>query len=181
MVGRFLPTPGSRRPTVATLVRRSESSVAVRIVCLTLFRIHLFFIHPFSHLRYRMGVEQRLRMELPESARGGIRVMADEADSTARIAAAIADYLVRHPDAADSVEGIRRWWLLEALAGATAQTVQAALDHLVASGSVRRVAVSGGAVLYANAVRGDSAASSVAAAEPSNRRRTARQRTTKRS
>jgi hypothetical protein len=47
------------------------------------------------------------------------------------IAAEIASYLARHPDAADSSEGIHRWWLTEAAAQARPQQVQEACDRLV--------------------------------------------------
>ena len=47
-------------------------------------------------------------------------------------------YLDEHPDAADTVDGIRQWWLLGGADRSTAD-VQAALDLLVDRGLVARV------------------------------------------
>jgi hypothetical protein len=54
-------------------------------------------------------------------------------DVVSTVAASLHDYVTRHPDAADSIEGIRRWWLPPGLVASTAE-VQAALDRLVAAG-----------------------------------------------
>ena len=53
------------------------------------------------------------------------------------IAASLRDYITRHPDAADSIEGIRRWWLPQSLVASSAE-VQSALDELVAAGVLNR-------------------------------------------
>jgi len=53
------------------------------------------------------------------------------------IAASLHDYIARHPNAADSIEGIRRWWLPSSVV-ASAFDVQIALDRLVAAGVLSR-------------------------------------------
>lgn len=63
------------------------------------------------------------------------------------VAASLHDYIARHPDAADSIEGIRRWWLPPSVVASTAD-VQAALDSLVAAGLLSRRALPGRGTLY---------------------------------
>jgi len=63
------------------------------------------------------------------------------------VAASLHDYIARHPDAADSIEGIRRWWLPSRVA-ASAADVQAALDCLVLAGVLSRRALPDRGMLY---------------------------------
>jgi len=65
------------------------------------------------------------------------------------IAHTIRRYLEVNPDAADSAEGIRRWWLPPALAEESPGTVEEALDRLVAAGVITRRPLPDGRVLYA--------------------------------
>lgn len=46
-----------------------------------------------------------------------------------RILEAIEQYLVKHPEAADSVEGIARWWISEMGVEASEEEVTDALEH----------------------------------------------------
>jgi hypothetical protein len=46
----------------------------------------------------------------------------------------ILQYLVEHPEAKDTVQGIQRWWLSSARVERGEDEVQAALDSLVAKG-----------------------------------------------
>ncbi|MCU0968211.1 MAG: hypothetical protein MUF03_05185 [Rubrivivax sp.] len=55
------------------------------------------------------------------------------------VAEAIRDYLARHPNAADTVEGIQRWWLLGALGEVPPALVEQALERLEGDGAVRRI------------------------------------------
>lgn len=64
------------------------------------------------------------------------------------IAYAIRDYLAAHPDGADSVEGVARWWLPALRVVATVEATEAALELLVRQGVVRRQRLSDGGVLY---------------------------------
>jgi hypothetical protein len=64
----------------------------------------------------------------------------------------ILDYLGEHPDAADTVDGIRQWWLLGSAARSTAD-VQAALDALVARGLLARSEQPGIQAVYRRAPR----------------------------
>jgi hypothetical protein len=83
------------------------------------------------------------------SARVRRPAMAVDEDLVRSIAEAIENYLRSHPDAADSSEGIHRWWLPERLTQAQPESVVAALERLISTGVVRRNEVGGGgAVLY---------------------------------
>jgi hypothetical protein len=67
------------------------------------------------------------------------------------IADEIARYLTDHPDAADSLDGIRRWWLPRVrLEEATAQ-LEAALEELLRRGVVVRQVLADGTTLYRRA------------------------------
>jgi len=71
-----------------------------------------------------------------------------EGDDVVRIvAASLHEYVARHPEAADSIEGIRRWWLPPSVV-ASAADVQAALDRLVAAGVLSRRPLPDRSTLY---------------------------------
>lgn len=70
-------------------------------------------------------------------------------DSVQMIAETIEAYLDLNPDAADSAEGIRRWWLPPGLAEEAPATVEDALAQLVTAGVIRRQPLPDGRVLYA--------------------------------
>jgi hypothetical protein len=59
----------------------------------------------------------------------------------------IQQYLTDHPDAADTSEGIRAWWLT----GVSTAVVEAALALLVDRGIVRRQEVPGASPVYSRA------------------------------
>lgn len=62
---------------------------------------------------------------------------------------AIVGYLARHSSAADTVEGIRDWWLKDVVPKPTIDELQIALDALVADGKIRRTTLIDGTTLYA--------------------------------
>ena len=64
------------------------------------------------------------------------------------LAREIARYLAEHPAAADSAEGIRRWWLLRQRFEEAAAQVQRALERLEEAGQVRRQVLPDGTVIY---------------------------------
>lgn len=58
-------------------------------------------------------------------------------------------YLAKHPAAADSIEGVRRWWVVrQRFDEATAQ-VQLALDRLEAAGQIGKQVLPDGTAIYA--------------------------------
>ena len=61
----------------------------------------------------------------------------------------IQQYLADHPDAADTSDGIRAWWLI----GVPTAVVEAALADLVNRGLVRRQEVPGASPVYSRAPR----------------------------
>ena len=57
-------------------------------------------------------------------------------------------YLLLHPDAVDTMEGIMKWWLSEAVASTGRENVKYALDALVSSGWLTERVRSTSATLY---------------------------------
>lgn len=55
---------------------------------------------------------------------------------TSQIGCEILSYLVEHPDAMDTLEGIVRWWLMEQNIRRQTATIRKALDELIESGLV---------------------------------------------
>ncbi len=68
-------------------------------------------------------------------------------DVVSIVAASLHEYVTRHPDAADSIEGIRRWWLPPNVVASVAD-VQAALDRLVDAGVLSRRPLPDRSTLY---------------------------------
>lgn len=71
-------------------------------------------------------------------------------DPTRALADEVQGYLHRHPEAADTAEGIQRWWLADGSAHALAE-VERALDRLVREGVLSRRLLPDGRLLYAAA------------------------------
>lgn len=57
-------------------------------------------------------------------------------DNTSQMGYQILSYLLEHPDAMDTLEGIVRWWLMEQNIRNQTARVRKALDDLVKSGFV---------------------------------------------
>lgn len=76
---------------------------------------------------------------------------ADDEGAVASIAAAIRGYFATHPLAADSAEGIQRWWLLPLLREEPLPLVKLALERLAEEGVTRRMVLEDGRVIYAHA------------------------------
>jgi hypothetical protein len=68
------------------------------------------------------------------------------------LAVEILDYLASHPLAADSAEGVARWWLGPARASVTQEQVDRALELLVLRGRMRHLTLTDGTVLYSPAL-----------------------------
>jgi hypothetical protein len=67
-----------------------------------------------------------------------LRIVADE----------IANYLDEHPDAADTEEGIQRWWLSPACGTPSLETVRLALEELERRGVITKTTVIGGRLVH---------------------------------
>ena len=63
------------------------------------------------------------------------------------IVCAVLEYLALHPHAADSAEGVARWWLVPRITAAQSD-VEQVLDRLVDEGRLRRVRLADGTTLY---------------------------------
>jgi len=78
--------------------------------------------------------------------------MPDERDANlASLARQILDYLESHPRAADSREGIARWWLADTSRGSGPEELQQVLDDLVDRGLVQRRQAAGSEAVYSRA------------------------------
>jgi hypothetical protein len=77
-------------------------------------------------------------------------VSPSEDELVRQVARAIEEYLLTHPDAADSAKGIMEWWLPPHLHHATLERVVAALQLLAAKGKVTRTAPTLGEPTYSN-------------------------------
>ena len=64
------------------------------------------------------------------------------------LARAILEYLLIHPHAADSVEGVARWWLGERGVASTLPEVELAVSHLVEIRALRKERLADGTTLY---------------------------------
>ena len=60
----------------------------------------------------------------------------------------VLDYVGQHPRAADTFEGIARWWLDDRWADVPADALRDALHHLVAEGVLRRRRLPSGRTLW---------------------------------
>jgi Fe2+ or Zn2+ uptake regulation protein len=74
--------------------------------------------------------------------------MEEHADTITEIQESVLGYLAEHPGAADSVDGIRNWWLFQRMARASTERVQRALDDLEVAGCIERATLQDGSVLY---------------------------------
>jgi hypothetical protein len=74
--------------------------------------------------------------------------MGDEEQLADEVAQEILAYLDIHPDAADSIEGVVQWWIVQQRYLRGLHTVGRALDRLVAEGEVERVQGPDGRPLY---------------------------------
>jgi hypothetical protein len=68
--------------------------------------------------------------------------------SPTKVVDAIHRYLTSHPDAADSAEGVARWWLPSLNVAASVPEVEAALEQLLTLGLARKRALADGRVIY---------------------------------
>lgn len=64
------------------------------------------------------------------------------------VADEIISYIRKHPNAADSVDGITRWWLTQQRYETVMNIVQDALDMLVTSGKLQKSPTGDGKVIY---------------------------------
>lgn len=65
---------------------------------------------------------------------------------------AVADilrYLIKHPQAKDTIEGINRWWLTQAHSMLSIDDVQEAVDFLVSRGWMERKTIGSSGDVYA--------------------------------
>jgi hypothetical protein len=78
----------------------------------------------------------------------------EEARGTA-LAQAIVRYLTDHPDAADSLRGIRQWWLGARFLDVSDTQVRSTLEGLVQARRIGRTRLADGTEVYSCARRAD--------------------------
>ena len=82
-----------------------------------------------------------------------------EADGPGGIVEAIEDYLRVRPQAADTLEGIARWWLSGNLQNASLDQIQHAVDELCRRGVLQATQRSGQVIYQSAATSGDNGSS----------------------
>jgi len=71
-----------------------------------------------------------------------------QVSSPTSVAGAIHRYLTAQPDAADSAEGVARWWLPSMNIAASVPEAEGALEQLLTLGLVRKRTLADGRVIY---------------------------------
>ena len=67
-----------------------------------------------------------------------------------RIADEIQRYLLKHPNAADTLEGVTKWWLQRLRYEETTELVHKALQYLIDSKQIRKTTNSDGSIIFKN-------------------------------
>ena len=80
------------------------------------------------------------------------RISVTEKD-VAAFAEEIKEYLIIHPNAADSLEGIVKWWLGRQRWVQAVDKVEKALEYLVVQGAVKKVITADGKEVYLSAAQ----------------------------
>ena len=70
-----------------------------------------------------------------------------ESDTT-NLQREIVGYLQKNPNAGDSLEGVMNWWLSQRNKKPDVAEIEQVLEQLIAEGSVRKVSLVGGTILY---------------------------------
>jgi hypothetical protein len=60
----------------------------------------------------------------------------------------ILNYLKKHPEAGDTLEGIANWWLVQQRIEEMVDEVAAALDNLIEKGSIQALESQSGVTIY---------------------------------
>jgi Fe2+ or Zn2+ uptake regulation protein len=60
----------------------------------------------------------------------------------------ILDYLLKNPDAGDTLEGVSRWWIQSEFIEQSVDEVASVLERLTKEGAVKKQKVKGGSPLY---------------------------------
>ena len=74
--------------------------------------------------------------------------MSNSESDMAYLRGEIIDYLRKNPNAGDSLEGVMNWWLSQRDKKPDVAEIEQVLEQLIAEGSVRKVSLVGGTILY---------------------------------
>ena len=94
---------------------------------------------------------RRLRQDLRVNGLALMEISTDRPelpDDVVQVVAEILRYLDAHPHAADTVEGITRWWLTPELGALPIETLEHALAVLIGRGRVERAPLGDGRFVY---------------------------------
>lgn len=83
--------------------------------------------------------------------------MSQDNNEIAQVAQDIERYLVLHPNAADTLEGIARWWLQRQRFIDSLERVNDALEVLIRRGMVKKITSADGNKIYRCSFSGESA------------------------
>jgi hypothetical protein len=98
-------------------------------------------------------------------------ILASEEQPDETVVKEILRYFVRNPKAADSLEGIARWRLIDEMVRRKVNETRAALDWLVERGLLNRTPVAGGEPIFSLNLDNRSEAEALAAVRPRSRER----------
>ena len=88
----------------------------------------------------------RLLSVQPAVTRPGLDESDWQSEEIELVVRQIEHYLVEHPDARDTLHGVRDWWLESLGRALRLEVVQAALDRLVAGRAIESRSIPGGVV-----------------------------------
>ncbi len=81
----------------------------------------------------------------------GMKQLNSDSPTDEVLAESLRQYLQTHPRAADTLEGIAKWWLPQALQPKSLEEVEKALDDLVVQGVVKKTTTAAGMTIYSSA------------------------------
>jgi hypothetical protein len=101
-----------------------------------------------ARLRWHAACREQRSKRQARRIPDGVPPVATQRQRMMAIADIIEQYVIEHPHAADTPEGIRAWWVGRAGSGDSLDDVQAALDHLLERGRVSRTLLPDGTTIY---------------------------------
>jgi hypothetical protein len=90
-------------------------------------------------------------LALPPGIHGSVSVDSNEGLAKIYVQQEVFQYISEQHDACDTLEGVVTWWIFKQRLKIGRDTIQRALDALVADGKLRTQTIPGGRTLYVSA------------------------------